>query len=54
MVIATPEIKVFQITKQHDFIVLGCDGIFDKMNNEDIGSCVWSSCNLEAKDKKSA
>ena len=33
VVIAEPEIKSFKITKDHDFIVLGCDGIFDKMNN---------------------
>jgi serine/threonine protein phosphatase PrpC len=41
---AEPEIKVFQIAKHHDFIVLGCDGIFDKLNNEDISKCVWLSC----------
>lgn len=37
---AEPEIKVFQIAKHHDFIVLGCDGIFDKLTNEDINKCV--------------
>jgi protein phosphatase 2C family protein 2/3 len=41
---AEPEIKVFQIAKHHDFIVLGCDGIFDKLTNEDINKCVWLSC----------
>lgn len=35
VVIADPEIKSFKITKDHDFIVLGCDGIFDKMSNSD-------------------
>jgi protein phosphatase 2C family protein 2/3 len=35
VVIATPEIKSFRITKDHDFIVLGCDGIFDKLSNKD-------------------
>ena len=33
VVIAEPEIKSFKITKDHDFIVLGCDGIFDKLSN---------------------
>ena len=33
VVIAEPEIKSFRITKDHDFIVLGCDGIFDKLSN---------------------
>jgi protein phosphatase PTC2/3 len=35
VIIATPEIKTFEITSHHDFIVMGCDGIFDKLNNQD-------------------
>jgi len=36
VVVATPEIKSFRIIpNEHDFIVLGCDGIFDKLNNKD-------------------
>lgn len=45
-VVATPEITSFKLnTSLHDFIVLGCDGIFDKMSNEDITQCVWNSVN---------
>ena len=33
VVIATPEIKAFRISNEHDYIVLGCDGIFDKLSN---------------------
>ena len=43
VVIATPEIKSFRITKDHDFIVLGCDGIFDKLSNQEAIKCVWNS-----------
>lgn len=43
VVIAEPEIKSFKITKEHDFIVLGCDGIFDKLNNPDTIACAWNS-----------
>jgi serine/threonine protein phosphatase PrpC len=43
VVIATPEIKAFKITKEHDFIVLACDGIFDKLSNTDTVKCVWNS-----------
>ena len=44
VVVATPEITSFKLnTGNHDFIVLGCDGIFDKMSNEDISHCVWNS-----------
>lgn len=35
VIIATPEIKYFEITSSHDFIVMGCDGIFDKLTNQD-------------------
>lgn len=41
---AEPEITSFQISKAHDFIVLGSDGIFDKMSDDDTGKCVWLSC----------
>ena len=43
VVISTPEIKSFRITKDHDFIVIGCDGIFDKLSNKDTIQCVWNS-----------
>ena len=43
VIIATPEIKTFEITHNHDFIVLGWDGIFDKLNNQDTVQWVWNS-----------
>jgi protein phosphatase 2C family protein 2/3 len=41
---AEPEIREFKITKQHDYIILASDGVFDKMSNIDISKCVWDSC----------
>ena len=41
---AEPEIRQFQIQKNHDFIMLASDGVFDKMSNEDISRGVWESC----------
>jgi len=41
VIIHNPEIKQFQIQKDHDFIALGCDGIFDKLSNQDAITCVW-------------
>ena len=32
-VIAVVDIKAFKIQDNHDFIILGCDGIFDKLTN---------------------
>ncbi len=43
VVIHNPDIKSFQIKKEHDFIVLGCDGIFDKMSNNDVVMAVWKA-----------
>ncbi len=47
VVVATPDVRVFQITKQHDFIILGCDGIFDKLSDDDCVKCAWNSCCLD-------
>ena len=42
VVIATPEINSFKlIENQHDFIMIGCDGIFDKMSTDDAIKEVW-------------
>lgn len=41
---AEPEIRHFQIHKNHDFILMASDGVFDKMSNDDIARCVWESC----------
>ena len=54
VVVCEPDVTVFKITKDHDFIILACDGILDKLSNEDVSSCVWSSCNIDNKDRKIA
>ena len=51
VVACIPDVESFQITKHHDFIVLGCDGIFDKLSNEDVSQCVWSSTKENRNDK---
>ncbi len=38
--IATPEIRSFKILESYDFIVLGCDGIFEKMDNQETLNCI--------------
>ena len=34
VLIAVPEIKAFRIKSDHDFIILACDGIYDKLTSE--------------------
>ena len=45
VLIAEPEIKAFRIKKDHDFIVLGCDGIFDKLTSREVVKLVWEAAN---------
>ena len=44
VVIAEPEISQFSIIDDsHDFIVLGCDGIYDRLNSIDVVDSAWSA-----------
>lgn len=39
-IVADPQIKVFQLSPDTDFILLGSDGIFDHLDNKQIKSVV--------------
>ena len=54
VVVYKPDIHSFKINKDHDFIILGCDGIFDKLSNEDVSSCVWNIVVIDNKEFKLA
>lgn len=41
VLVADPEVFVYRIRKDTDFLFLGCDGIFDKVSNEEIGEYFW-------------
>ena len=47
--ISTPDIKCFKIKNNYDFIILGCDGIFEKLDNKQIINAAWdaSRCDYE-------
>lgn len=51
VVIATPDIKCFKIEDNYDFVVLGCDGIFDKLNNEQVIQATWESARKNFKER---
>ena len=45
VVVSDPDITSFKIDKnKHDFIVLGCDGIYDKLDNSDSIHMPWQAC----------
>jgi protein phosphatase 2C family protein 2/3 len=46
VIIALPEIKYFDISQNSDFILIGCDGLFDKMKNKEIIDFIWKTSNL--------
>jgi len=43
VVIATPEIKQFEISPSNDYLLMGWDGIFDKLTNYQVNKRVWST-----------
>ena len=51
VVVATPDIISFKITSDHDFIVMGSDGIYDRLNNKDVVQCVWNTVAQEKTTK---
>ena len=51
VVIATPDIKCFKIEENYDFIVLGCDGIFDKLENIAVIQAAWEGAKKKYFDR---
>ena len=46
VIIWEPDIFIFDLNKRDiDFFIMGCDGIFDQMSNEEIMDCAWMILN---------
>ena len=41
-VICMPEIKIIDINDSDDFIILGCDGVFDNLTNLEVVNAVFN------------
>ena len=50
-IINIPDIFVFEISSNDDFIVMGCDGIFDDLSNEEIVNAAWLAFKNRGKEK---
>lgn len=48
VVIADPDVTAFEIKDNHDFIVIGCDGVFDKLSSKDAIHIAWQKVLMEA------
>jgi serine/threonine protein phosphatase PrpC len=50
VVTAEPEISQFTIDEtKHDFIILGCDGIFDRLSSLNVIDSAWSAMSYTIK-----
>ena len=52
VVVCTPEITTFQYSSDIDYVLLGCDGIFDTLTNEMVNEVVWETVNFYKANKK--
>ena len=50
-IINNPDIFVIDINSNDDFIVMGCDGIFDDLSNQEIIDAAWMVFKHRGKDK---
>ena len=50
-VINTPDIFVYDLNGSVDFIVMGCDGIFDDLSNQEIINAAWLVFKNRGKEK---
>jgi protein phosphatase 2C family protein 2/3 len=41
VVVPTPDIKCFKIRNNYDFIILACDGVFEKLSNQEVVKNAW-------------
>ena len=50
-IINKPEIFIYDINSNDDFIVMGCDGIFDDLSNQEVSNAAWLIFKNESKEK---
>ena len=50
-IINIPDVFIFDINSNDDFIILGCDGIFDYLSNEEIINAAWMVFKNRGKEK---
>jgi len=43
VITAIPDIKYFKIDDECDFIIMGSDGVFDKLSSIETVQCIWNS-----------
>jgi len=49
--VCEPEIISFKIKDNFDFFLIGCDGIFERMDNKQITDVVWDRINEQTTNR---
>jgi serine/threonine protein phosphatase PrpC len=52
VIIPEPEVTSFTIGNDTDFLILGCDGIFDELTNHDVIDCAWLTMDESTRSNK--
>ena len=42
VIVCDPEIRSFKLKNNFDFFMVGCDGIFERLNNKDVIDSIWN------------
>ena len=50
-IIGIPEIFVYDYSTMNDFMIMGCDGIYDDLSNEEIVRAAWHIFKIKGKEK---
>ena len=50
-IINKPDVYIHDINNTDDFIVMGCDGIFDDLSNQEVSDAAWYIFKTESKEK---
>lgn len=45
MIVVDPEIRVFKLKPNFDFFMIGCDGIFERLDNKQCVEAIWERIN---------
>jgi serine/threonine protein phosphatase PrpC len=45
VIVCDPEIRVFKLQPNFDFFMIGCDGIFERLNNKQCVEAIWERIN---------
>jgi len=51
VIVCEPEIISFKIKDNFDFFLIGCDGIFERMDNKQITDVVWDRINEQTTNR---